>query len=448
MSVASLRGRVPLAVALLLALSGCGGGSPGSPSQAGAPVAVPTPSAAAFKPVDLGPPNVVVIFVDDLGWGDLGSYGHPLIRTPNIDRLGAEGARFTSFYVPAPVCAPSRAALMTGRFPGRTGIPWNPPDQLNDDETTIADLLRANGYATGMVGKWHLGWEPVHMPVHYGFQFYYGIPAGEDTEGFFVFGEAPTKDVVGQEQLARRYTQEALKFIASVPRDQRFFMYVAHRDPHLPNYPASDFAGRSAAGSYGDTIEQLDATVGELMKGLKDLGVDQNTLVLFTSDNGPVVPPKGPGSAGPLSGGKGSVAEGGIRVPALARWPARIRPGRVIAEPVSSLDVLPTLVALTGSRLPPLGLDGVDVSRLLVGEVERIGGTGIDGGRELVFFGPEGAAAIRSGRYKYLRGGLWNPTPSLYDIEADPGERNDLRAARPDLAKQLDARIDDVVAGR
>jgi arylsulfatase A-like enzyme len=337
---------------------------------------------------------------------------------------------------------------MTGRFPGRTGIPWNPPDHLNDDETTIAELLRSHGYATGMVGKWHLGWEPQHMPIHFGFQFYYGIPAGEDTSGYFVSGDTPTKDGVGQEELARRYTQEALRFIASVPREQRFFMYVAHRDPHLPNYPAPDFAGRSAAGSYGDTIEQLDATVGDLMKGLKELGVDQNTLVVFTSDNGPIVPPKGPGSAGRLSGGKGSVEEGGVRVPALMRWPARIRPGRVVAEPVSTLDLLPTIVALTGARPPQLSLDGVDVSRLVTGEVERVGGAGVDGGRELVFFGQEGPAGLRSGRWKYMRGGLWNPQPSLYDIEADPGERSDLRAARPDLAKQLDARIDDIIAGR
>ena len=189
---------------------------------------------------------------------------------------------------------------MTGRFPARTGIPWNPPDKLHADEIMVAELLNAAGYATGMVGKWHLGWVAPDMPIHHGFDYYYGIPAGED-EADFILGDQPTKDSVGSDQLARRYTQEALKFIAA-NKDRRFFVYIAHRDPHLPNSPAADFAGRSAAGSYGDTIEQLDATVGDLMKGLKDLGVDQNTLVIFTSDNGPVVPPKGPGSAGALQG--------------------------------------------------------------------------------------------------------------------------------------------------
>jgi arylsulfatase A-like enzyme len=433
-------------VALLLALAACGGGSSGSPAGS-TPAAALSPAATPFAPVDLGPPNVVLILADDLGWGDLGSFGHTAIKTPNIDRIGAEGARFTSFYVPAAVCAPSRAGLMTGRFPARTGIAWNPPDHLNPDETTVAELLQARGYATGMVGKWHLGWDAPHMPVHYGFDFYYGIPAGEDTN-YFYSGDSPTKDEVGPDQLSRKYTQEALRFAGSVARPRPFFLYLAHRDPHLPNYPAADFTGRSAGGSYGDTIEQLDATVGDLMKGLKDLGVDQNTLVIFTSDNGPVVPPKGPGSAGNLSGSKGSVEEGGVRVPALMRWPARIRPGRVVAEPVSTLDLLPTLVALAGASLPRLPLDGQDVSRLLTGQVERIGGRGIDGGRELVFFGPEGAAAIRSGRFKYMRPGFWNTQPSLYDLDADPGERNDLRASRPDLVKQLDARIADVIAGR
>ena len=367
----------------------CGGG-------ASSPAAVPAPAttAAATPAPNLGPPNVVLILADDMGWGDLGSYGNTAIKTPNLDRLAAEGARFTAFYVPAPICAPSRAGLMTGRFPGRTGIPWNPPDKLHDDEVVIAEVLKGRGYATGMVGKWHLGWVAQDMPIHHGFDYYYGIPAGED-EGDFVLGDQPTRDSVGPDQLARRYTQEALKFIAA-NKDRRFFMYIAHRDPHLPNSPAAEFAGRSAGGSYGDTIEALDATVGDLMKGLKDLGLDQNTLVLFTSDNGPVIPPKGPGSAGPFSGAKGSCEEGGVRVPGIARWPARIRAGRVVNEPVSTLDLFPTLVTLTGAVLPSRHYDGQDVSRLLTGEVDRIGGSGIDGGREIAFFGQRwrGRAAL------------------------------------------------------
>jgi len=426
------------AAPLLLCLACGGGGSwPAAPPM-------PSPSASPAPPAaDLGPPNVVLILADDLGWGDLGSYGSTTVKTPNLDRLAAEGARFTSFYVPAPICAPSRAGLMTGRFPPRTGIPWNPPTRLHDDEVVIAQVLQDRGYGTGMVGKWHLGWVPEDMPIHYGFDYYYGIPAGED-ESDFVLGDQPTTDRVGPEQLARRYTQEAIKFIQA-NKDRRFFVYLAHRDPHAPYSPAPEFAGRSAAGAYGDVIQGLDATVGDLMKALKDEGLDQNTLVVFTSDNGPVVPPKGPGSAGPYSGGKGSCEEGGVRVPAIMRWPARIRAGRVVGEPVSTLDLFPTIASLTGSTLPARRYDGQDVSPLVTGEVERIGGRGIDGGREIAFFGPEGAAGLRSGRWKYLRPGPWSGTPTLFDLEADPGEKADLSQARPELLAQLEARLKEIL---
>jgi arylsulfatase A len=432
------------ALALLLAVSShCGGGG-GVPGPAGPAPSTPSP-AAATPPPDLGPPNVVLIVADDLGWGDLGSYGSTTIRTPNLDLLASEGARFTSFYVPAPICAPSRASLLTGRWPGRVGIRWNPPKKLHDSEIVIAQVLHARGYATGMVGKWHLGWAPEEMPIHYGFDFYYGIPAGEDPSDF-VLGDQPTADSVGPEALAKRYTQEAMRFIAA-HEERRFFVYLAHRDPHLPNYPAADFAGRSAAGPYGDVVEQLDATVGELMRFLKERDLDQNTLVVFLSDNGPVVPPKGPGSAGPFSGGKGSCEEGGVRVPAIVRWPARVRAGRVVGEMVSTLDLFPTLVALTGAELPNRHYDGLDVSALLTGEVDRIGGPGIDGGRELVFFQHDGPGGLRSGGWKYLRPGIWSSSPTLYDLEADPGERNDLFQARPELARQMEERLRELLGG-
>ena len=423
--------------------------SPGCGSEAGTPAAplVPTPRAAASPTPapDLGPPNVVLIVADDLGWGDLGSYGNAAVKTPNLDRLAAEGARFTSFYVPAPICAPSRAGLMTGRFPPRVGIPWNPPTRLREDEVVIAQVLKARGYATGMMGKWHLGWNPEDMPIHYGFDYYYGIPSGED-ESDFVLGDAPTTDGVSPDQLARRYTQEAIKFIAA-HKDRRFFVYLAHRDPHLPNHPAPEFAGTSAAGAYGDVIQQLDASVGDLVKALKDEGLDRHTLVVFTSDNGPAVPPRGPGSAGPHSGGKGSCEEGGVRVPGILWWPARIRGGRVVSEPASTLDLFPTLVALTGAELPARPYDGLDISRLVTGEVDRIGGQGIDGGRELVFWQQDGAGGLRSGRWKYLRPGLWSGTATLFDLEADPGEKNDLSQSRPELVRQLDARLKELIGG-
>ena len=435
-----LHGFASVVVALLSGSLSCGGGQPVLPSSASktgdaAAAVVPTPAP------NLGPPNVVLILADDLGWGDLGSYGNRTIRTPNLDRLAAEGARFTSFYVPTPICSASRAGIMTGRFPPRVGIPWNPPTRLRSGEVVIASVLKERGYATGMVGKWHLGWERDDMPTHYGFDFYYGIPAGED-ETDFIYGDQPTRDSVSSDRLAERYTEEAIRFIAG--RGTRpAFMYVAHRDPHLDNSPAPEFAGRSGAGAYGDVIEQLDATVGTLMAALRTLGIDQNTLVIFTSDNGPVVPP---GSAGPFSGGKASCEEGGVRVPAIMRWPARIRPGRVVSEPVSSLDLFPTLVQLTGATLPAKPYDGVDVSRLLTGEVDRIGGQGIDGGREIVFFGATGPAGLRSGRFKYLRPGLWSGTGTLFDLDADPGEKRDLSQARPDLVRQLEARLRELLS--
>jgi arylsulfatase A-like enzyme len=382
-----------------------------------------------------------------MGYGDLGSFGNPLIKTPNIDKLAAEGIRFTSFYVPVPICAPSRAGLMTGRWPYRTGIPWNPPVKLNDDEITIADALRGRGYATGMVGKWHLGWTAADFPTHHGFDYYFGIPAGED-ESDWISGDQPTKDTVSPDMLSRRYTDSAITWIKGVPKGRPFFMYLAHRDPHLPNEMSAPFLGQSAAGLYGDTIQALDWTVGELMKALKDMGADQNTLVIFTSDNGPVIPPLGPGSAGPLYGGKGSCQEGGIRVPGIAWWPARIHGGRVVSEPVSTMDLFPTLVTLARGAVPgDRKYDGMDVSRLLTGEISKLSGPGIDGGREIVFWYQRDPVAIRSGKWKWLRAGFWNPLPALYDLDVDPGEAHDLSKTRPDLAQQLDARITELVSG-
>lgn len=424
---------------LVAALAACGGAGGSSPTTPPTPTPTPTPA--------LGPPNIVIILADDLGYGDLGSFGNPRIKTPNIDKLATEGIRFTSFYVPVPICAPSRAGLMTGRWPYRTGIPWNPPEKLNDDEITIADALRGRGYATGMVGKWHLGWTAADFPTHHGFDYYYGIPAGED-ESDFILGDQPTRDGVSPDMLSRRYTDSAITWIKAVPRGRPFFMYLAHRDPHLPNAMTAPFLGQSAGGLYGDTIEALDWTVGELMKALKDLGADQNTLVIFTSDNGPVIPPLGPGSGAPLFGAKGSCQEGGIRVPGIAWWPARIRGGRVVGEPVSTMDLFPTLVTLAGGAVPgDRKYDGMDVSRLLTGEISRLAGPGIEGGREIVFWFQRNPVAIRSGKWKWLRAGFWNPRAALYDVDADPGEANDLSQTRPDLAQQLDARITELVSG-
>ena len=433
------RGIAHVVAALLSAISiCCGGGSPVTPSSASAGA---TPAAAAVVPTpDPGPPNVVLILADDLGWGDLGSYGNARIATPNLDRIAAEGMRFTSFYVPAPICAPSRAGLLTGRFPPRVGIPWNPPTRLHDGEVVIASVLKANGYATGMVGKWHVGWEREDMPIHYGFDFYYGIPAGED-EADFILGDMPTTDTVGPDELAKRYTSEAIKFITAQGSDRRFFMYIAHRDPHLDNSPSPEFAGRSgrwrlwrrdrAAGRHGRGPDEVAPGPWARPEHARDLHERQRSRD----------PTEGAGLGRALQRRQGSCEEGGVRVPAIMRWPARIPPGRVVNEPTSSLDLFPTIVALTGSTLPAKPYDGRDISKLLTGQVDRIGGQGIDGGREIVFFGATGPAGLRSGKWKYLRPGIWSGVTTLFDLEADPTEKMDLSRARPDLVKQLEARL-------
>jgi arylsulfatase A-like enzyme len=268
-----------LAAALVaLGLVGCAktGGN-------GDPNPTPTPTSAP-----LGPLSFVVILADDMGYGDLGVYGNTTIKTPNIDQLAAGGARFTSFYVTSPVCAPSRASLLTGRWAPRTGIPWNPPVRLNDDEVTLADVLRQAGYATGMVGKWHLGWESRDMPTRHGFDSYYGFIADENQGGFWR-DDRPTSDGVGFDLLTERYTQEAVSFIRA-QQGRPFFLYLAHRSPHLDLYPHPAFQGKSAGGAYGDVVEELDWSVGEVLKALRETGAERNTLVFFLSDNGPPAP--------------------------------------------------------------------------------------------------------------------------------------------------------------
>jgi arylsulfatase A len=407
------------------------------------PVTTPTPTPTVAA--DLGPPNFVVILADDLGYGDLGTFGHPLIKTPNLDAMAADGMKLTSFYVPASICAPSRAALMTGRWPIRTGVFWNPPKRLNDDEITIGQALRERGYATGMVGKWHLGWEPHEFPTHKGFDSYYGIPSDESGIITFYRGDQPTKDGVGKDILVRRYTDEAIDWMKSVPKGKPFFLYLAQSSPHTPYAVAPPFAGQSAAGIYGDVIEELDFTIGRVFDALSEMGVAQNTFVIFTSDNGPVIPP---GSTGPLQGAKSSVLEGGVRVPAIVRWPARIPRGSVSADPVSTLDLFPTMLALAGGNLPAdRAYDGMDVTRLLTGQITTLPGPGTDGRRELLYWRSKEPVSLRSGKWKYTRPvpGPWPQVPQLFDIEADPGETTDLSKTYPDVASRLNDRIDALV---
>ena len=426
--------RPRLAGALALFLVACGGqGSSITPTPATdvAPTPAPTPK---------GPLNVILIVADDLGWGDLASYGSPLIKTPNLDRMAAEGMRLTQFTVPSPVCAPSRAALMTGRYPARTGIHWNPPDSLRARERTLGDLFKAQGYATGMVGKWHLGFEHDDLPVYHGFDFYYGLPYGEDPDGFYL-NDGPTNDTVGFELLASKYTDEALKFMRR-SEGRPFFLYLAHRSPHTPLLASEQFLGRSQGGIYGDVVEELDFQVGHLLSALKEMGIDRNTLVVFTSDNGPSRQKGEFGSAGPFLGGKGSCLEGGIRVPAIVWSPGRIPGGRVSDELTSTLDLLPTFFAAAALPLPTeRPLDGTDLMPLLTGAVSQLRGPGESGGRELLHFYSSEAVALRSGRFKYLAPGFWDTAPGLYDLAADPGETRNLIPEQPEQARRLKDRL-------
>ena len=378
----------------------------------------------------------MVILADDLGYGDLGVYGHPLTRTPNIDRLAAEGSRFDAMYVPTPICAPSRASLLTGRYGIRNGVTWNNDTNIKPTEITIAQVLKNQGYATGMVGKWHLGAKVNQMPLRLGFDFFYGMmssPPGTD----FVSGEQVTKDFPGMDLLTKRLTDEATSFIKRTPGDKPLFLYLAHHAPHTPNINSPAFVGSAGWGPYGDAVQELDWSVGQVMKTLQETGRDRNAMVVFLSDNGP----EGAGSPGPLTYGKGNINEGGIRIPAIAWQPGKIPAGRLIKDPASTVDFFPTFAAMTAAPMPARDYDGVDITQLLTGEVDHIAGKGMGGGREFYFFIVSEIAAVRSGRWKYVRPGFREAVPVLYDIEADPGETNTLRRFNPDIVNTLDKRI-------
>jgi arylsulfatase A-like enzyme len=419
-------------VAASLALA-CGqAGGTQAPSL---PTPTPTP----------GPPNIVLILADDLGYGDLASYGSPSIRTPHLDRMASEGVRLTQFTV-MPLCTPTRGALLTGLYPVQTGLlrvlgPGNAAG-IAAEEVTLAEALKARGYLTGMVGKWHLGDAAEFLPRRHGFDRYFGIPANSDP-ALLVQDDGPSSEALAPEDIARRYTQEAVSFIRA-SGDRPFFLYLAHHLPHVPLHPSAAFAGRSPGGTYGDAVEELDASVGDVLRALQETGVERRTFVFFSSDNGPWIA-KGPegGSPGPLRDGKGTPFEGGVRVPALARWPGQIPAGRVVADPTNVVDVFPTIVALAGGQLPThRRYFGQDILGLLRGDVPRLTGPGIDGGREFLVYVGDDAVAIRSGRYKFVYEGWWALRSGLFDLEADPGEDRDLSRSQPELVRRVLDRMD------
>jgi len=386
-------------------------------------------------------PNFIIIFTDDQGYQDIGCFGSPLIRTPNLDRMAAEGMKFTDFYVASAVCSPSRAALLTGCYPPRVSITkvLFPRDNigLNPDEVTIADVLKSRGYACACVGKWHLGHLPQFLPMRQGFDSYYGIPYSNDMRIKRGDKSGPplmrNEDIIehpaNQATLTLRYTTESIKFITE-NKDSPFFLYLPHTMPHVPLFVSEKFKGKSKRGLYGDVIEEIDWSVGEILKTLKELGIDEKTLVLFTSDNGPWLSKrKNGGSALPLRDGKFSTYEGGMREPCIARWPGRIPAGAVCHEVCSTIDFLPTLARLAGAKLPVYrAIDGRDIRPLMSGRRAAKS-------PHKAFFYYRGSKleAVRSGRWKLCR----RKKNELYDLKADISEKHNVADEHPEIVKRL-----------
>jgi arylsulfatase len=422
------------------------------------------------------PPNVVIVFADDLGYGDLACYGAENIATPNLDRLAREGVRLSNFHVAQPVCSASRTALLTGCYPNRLGIHGALGPQarhgIADGETTLAEMLRTRGYATGMAGKWHLGHRPTFLPTRHGFDEYLGLPYSNDMWPHHPEAAAGTypalpmienetvidADVSPEDQtrLTETYTKRAVRFIEA-HAGQPFFFYLAHSMPHVPLFAGEKFRGRSSRGLYGDVIEEIDASVGRILGALDRTGAAENTIVIFTSDNGPWLSyGDHAGSAGRLREGKGTCWEGGVRVPCIVRWPKGLAGGVVNDSFLMTIDLLPTLAGRTGASLPPLPIDGKDVWPLVSGE------PGASNPHEAYYFYYQAGAlfgvATGDGKWKLMLPHVYRSLegrpggtggvpakygerrierPELFDLAADPYETTDVSSRHPEVVERM-----------
>ena len=392
-------------------------------------------------------PNIVFIFADDLGYGDLSCYGAKDINTTNIDQIAKQGIKFTEFYNASSICSPSRAALLTGRYPQRMGINtvFFPESftGIPSKEITIPELLKEKGYTTGIIGKWHLGHHYQYLPLQQGFDEYFGIPYSNDMESVvFMRGNKVASYQVKQKYITKTYTEEATKFIAK-NKDNPFFLYIAHSMPHVPIYASEKFIGTSKRGLYGDVVQELDWSVGQILNSLKKNRVLENTLVIFSSDNGPwLVMKENGGSSGNLREGKTFSFDGGMKVPTVAMWKNKIPQGIVNNEVASQMDWFPTIAKITESSISKnLVIDGLDISKVLTGEGNRENS-------DLLFFEGKQLQGYRSGKwkvklpYKGFKGNKWRQFVKahdtlLFNLNKDPEEANNLYGKYPEKAKSL-----------
>lgn len=419
------------------------------------------------------PTNFIILFADDLGYGDLSSYGHPTIRTPHLDQMAHEGVKWTNFYVGASVCTPSRAALLTGRLPVRSGMASSIhrvlfPDShhgIPAEEITLAEQLKTAGYATACIGKWHLGHREEYLPTNNGFDYYFGIPYSNDMDNvvdFRAHGEnyrfwksEERKDIhsfnvplmrdteiierpADQHTITRRYTEESIRFIKE-HKDGTFFVYLAYNLPHVPLFASADFEGTSTRGLYGDVVEEIDYSVGQILAALRETGLDESTMVVFTSDNGPwLTHDEEGGSAGLLREGKGSTWEGGMREPCIFWAPGSIEPG-IVTGIGSTMDLYTTLSNLAGVAVPnDRVVDGLDLSPTLFEGKESPR-------KDMFFYRGDRLYAVRVGDYKahfitqkgYVPGVTEHDPPLLYNLNQDPSEKYDVAADHPEVIEAI-----------